>query len=571
MKVLYYLSFYFLSVGMIHESSLQSDSIHLNQLGFLPKSVKTALVFDAESDDFVIKNTLGEVVYSGKLSDEKKWVKSNQMVRLADFSSLQQTGKYFLTAGSSKPTEVVIADDVYEELVNSAVKYYYFNRASTMLEEQFAGPYARPLGHPDTLTYIHSTAASKDRPSGSIISTPFGWYDAGDYNKYIVNSGVTMYTLMEAYSRNERFFVTRTWNIPESKNGVPDLLDEIRWNLNWMSSMQDSADGGVYHKNTTANFEGFITPASARSKRYVTAKSTAATLDFAAVMAKASKVYNLIDPEFSEQALNQAKLAWNWAVKNPDVIYTNPKDNVPDGPAILTGEYGDSQLKDEFFWAATELYLATKDQNYADAIKFADFDNFRIPAWQSVEVLGILSLLKSADTAPNLKKSAEAELKKLADVQLASYTSSPAQITLDHFRWGSNSDILNQSMILINAYDLTGMDDYLTAAVSGLDYILGKNATGYCFVTGFGKNSPVNVHHRPSVSDNLEQPIPGMLVGGPNPRNMDMDCGEDQYPHHEPARAYVDLQCSYTTNEVAINWNAPLVYVSTSIQNTLGK
>ncbi len=548
-----------------------STVIHINEVGFLPESTKTAMVIDADTDDFMIETTSGQEVFSGQLSEEKEWEDSGQRVRLADFSSVREAGNYVLKSGSAAPVNIVISPDAYTEIVKASAKYYYFNRASTSLEEQHAGLYQRPAAHPDTLSYIHSTAASNERPAGSVISTPYGWYDAGDYNKYIVNSGITTWTLMQAFLRNKALLSGLTWNIPESGNDVPDILDEVRWNLEWMRSMQDPDDGGVYHKNTTANFEGFVKPEAAQSKRYVTAKSTAATLDFAAVMAKASVVYADYDPAFSKSALLQAEKAWDWAIQHPNEIFKNPKESGPDGPAVNTGEYGNGQVKDEFFWAAAELYLATGDQSYADSIMIDEYGDFGVPAWPNVESLGLITLVTSDKASDELKALASAQLQKLADQQMETYNASPVHITLNSYRWGSNSDILNQGLVLIAAYDLTGNEEYLTAAASGLDYVLGRNATGYCFVTGFGDLSPMNVHHRPSASDDIAEPIPGMLAGGPNPNNMEQDCGMDQYPDHHPAMAFADIECSYSTNEVAINWNAPLVYVSASIQNSLSE
>ncbi|MEQ9305630.1 MAG: glycoside hydrolase family 9 protein, partial [Marinoscillum sp.] len=154
-----------------------------------------------------------------------------------------------------------------------------------------------------------------------------------------------------------------------------------------------------------------------------------------------------------------------------------------------------------------------------------------------------------------------------AESLLSQWRESPYRVTIDRFTWGSNSDVMNQALVLINAYRLFGNVEYYEAAVSGLDYVLGRNATGYCFVTGFGSQSPKNIHHRQSASDDIDEPIPGFLVGGPNPRNIHHDCGADSYPYQQPAKCYIDEECSYSTNEVAINWNAPLVYVSAATQS----
>jgi len=125
------------------------------------------------------------------------------------------------------------------------------------------------------------------------------------------------------------------------------------------------------------------------------------------------------------------------------------------------------------------------------------------------------------------------------------------------FVWGSNAVAANQGILLLQAYQFTRQRKYLEGALSTADYLLGRNATGYCFVTGFGAKSPMHPHHRPSVADGVAEPVPGLLAGGPNPGRQD-SC---DYPFIEPETAYTDLDCSYASNEIAINWNAPAVYL----------
>ncbi len=549
------------------EKLLNEPIVLVNQVAYLPGLPKSALVTSPASGSFEVTDADGSIVLSGQMTPARDWDKAGMPVSVADLTSIDEPGTYQIKVENADPVSFRVGLRPSVDLVRAASKYYYFNRASTELPEQYAGEFHREAGHPDRETYIHATAASPGRPAGSTISTPYGWYDAGDYNKYVVNSGITTYTLMMTWVQNRALMDTLTWNIPESGNEVPDLLDEVRWNLEWMLSMQDPSDGGVYHKNTTAGFEGFVIPSKATSKRYVTAKGTAATLDFAAVMARASRVFKPYDASFSEMMLEGAQQAWVWAVANPDSEFRNPQENVPDGPAISTGQYGDGNFSDEFFWAAVELYLATGDEMYRTRANPDIMDSFGTPAWPNVESLGLVSILADDNASPELQGKAKRALLELADQLMADYQASPAGIPLTRFRWGSNSDILNQSLILINAFHISEQESYLKAAVASLDYVLGANVTGYCFVTGFGKKSPVNLHHRPSAADGIAKPFPGMLAGGPNPYNMAQDCGKDAYPDHHPAAAFIDEECSYSTNEVAINWNAPLVYVSASLRS----
>ena len=432
------------------------------------------------------------------------------------------------------------------------IKAFYYNRSSIPLEEKYAGKWTREAGHPDTLVLVHSSAADANRPEGTIISSPLGWYDAGDYNKYVVNSAITNYTLLRALSDYPEYYAALELNIPESGNGVPELLSEILFNLRWFISMQDDYDGGVYHKLTTKKFEEFVMPHEAVNQRFVVAKSTAATLDYAALTAAASRVlrkYEDLLPGLADTCLIRSEKAWNWTLANPEIYYQQPAD-------IATGAYGD-----EWFWAASELYLATGDEKYREVIKMK-YDAPTVPTWGDVRTLGFYSLLDNYDSIAVIAQSLplEDEFMALADkLTLASQTSAYG-LSIQKFEWGSNSSVANEGVIKLFAYKMTGDTKYLNSAVSDLDFILGRNATGYCFVTGFGVNQVMNIHHRPSAADGILEPVPGFLVGGPNLAVLD-DCGADIERSPFPAKSYVDLECSYSTNEIAINWNAPMVYL----------
>lgn len=543
------------------------DRIKVNQIGYLTNGNKQAVVVEPDDDSFEIIDGSDSVLYQGTLLESKYWELSGEEVSIADFSKFNIPGEYKIKSSGFISRPFVISATPYTELIKGSIKSYFYNRASSALEPAHSGNYQRGFSHPDTAVYIHASAASEIRPAGTKISTPYGWYDAGDYNKYVVNSGITLYTLLLTYEHNSTLFDSLTWNIPESTNGKADLMDEIMWNVKWMEGMQDPWDGGVYHKTTTAQFEGFVSPSEATSRRFVVAKSTAAALNFAAVLAKVSRMIRADDPAYASTLSGKAAYAWEWALSNPAQRFKNPIAEGSEYPSIATGEYGDNQLDDEFFWAAVELYTTTRDPQYAPYIDLAAFDYFRIPSWPDVESLGLITLASVQGMEDNkLKKAAADRLLELAEQLTKDWMNAPYKITLNEFRWGSNSTILNQALILVNAYRFFGNKEFYDAALSSLDYVLGRNAVGYCFVTGFGGKSPKNIHHRPSASDNVAEPVPGFLVGGPNARNVDADCGASAYPSKLAAKCYLDETCSYSTNEVAINWNAPLVYISSSLQ-----
>jgi endoglucanase len=548
-------------------SSSAVGNIKLNQLGFLPESAKWAVVPAVAAAQFVIIDAAsGAEVYRSNLSAAATWDASEEIVKLADFSSVKIPGNYRVRVdGVNDSYPFAIADDVYAALNAASIKAFYFNRNSAELLAEHAGVYARPLGHPDTEVLIHPSAESSARPAGSVISSSKGWYDAGDYNKYIVNSGIATYSLLAAYEHFPEIFNNQNLNIPESGDAIPDLLNEILWNLEWMLSMQDPSDGGIYHKLTNKKFDGTVMPHEATTERYVVQKTTAAALDFAAVMATASRVlaqYEKQLPGMSAKMLVAAESAWEWANANPAVIYKQPED-------IKTGEYGDGNIADEFSWAAAELYITTKKDSYYTAMNPTE-TTVTVPAWGDVRSLGWISLAhhRNALSAIADQQLIVDRIDGLAANLHAIWAASPYRVTMqkNDFIWGSNSVALGQAMMLVQSYRLNGKREYLDAAQAMLDYVLGRNAMDMSFVTGYGSKATLHPHHRPSGADAIAEPVPGFIAGGPQPRQQDKADCDVAYPSAIAAKSYLDHYCSYASNEIAINWNAPLVYVSAAVQ-----
>ncbi|HEX6706191.1 MAG TPA: glycoside hydrolase family 9 protein [Albitalea sp.] len=542
-------------------------TISVNQVGFPPEAAKWAAVpVNGAASFAVVDAHSGREVWRGPLGAASVWAPSQQAVRLADFSVLRTPGEYRLHVdGLADSPRFTIAGDAYAALNVAAIKAYYYNRAGAELRAEHAGPWARAAGHPDTHVLVHASAAGPARAEGSAISAPKGWYDAGDYNKYVVNSGITVYTLLAAYEHFPRFFQSQALNIPESGNGIPDLLDEALWNLDWMLAMQDPADGGVYHKLTSKSFDGGVMPHQSTGDRYVVMKATAATLDFAAVMAQASRVFAAYEtqrPGLSARMLAAAKAAWAWAQAHPAVTYRQPPD-------IHTGGYGDDKLSDEFAWAAAELYVTTRDDAYLAAMERAQAP-VGVPGWSDVATLGWISLAHHRERlTPAVDRALiERRITGLASKLADAWQASPYRLAMqtDDFVWGSNATALNQALVLIQGYRMTGERRLLDAAQSALDYVLGRNPLGMSMVTGVGAASPMHPHHRPSQADGVAAPVPGFIVGGPNPGQQDAKDCPVPYASKQPALSYLDHDCSYASNEVAINWNAPLVYVSAALQ-----
>jgi endoglucanase len=550
------------------------EEIRINQTGFYPKSRKVAVVISSnaaeKATEFkVVRVSDGKAVLNGKLSEPLTWKDSDETGRWADFSKLENPGRYKLVINGKESYPFQISSNIFADAAHLSTRTFYLQRCSHELTEKLAGKWARPAGHPDTAVSFHP---STGRTEGK-LSSPGGWYDAGDFGKYMVNSGITVGTLMAFYENFPNYFPDKSLNIPESGNGHPDILDEIKYNLDWMKTMQDP-DGGVYNKLTTLTFPGYIMPHEDDGERFAIGKSTTAALNFAASMAMAARIYAPFDKKYADDCLVRAKRAWEWAVKNDNIPFKNPED-------VKTGEYGDENFEDEFIWAAAELFITTKDKQFADFLKANKINYKREPTWQDVHGLAPLSLATIKNELPaSTLDSVRASIVKTADKWLLEMDKHLYRIPKMTFIWGSNSAFANKGIAMIYAYKITGDKKYLFGAAEIADYLLGKNAKGLSFMTGMGTKYAANPHHRHVVAaegllkdkdgtiqikrrsapakDNVV--IPGFLVGGPNYRQQDK-VHEVVYTYTLPAKSYEDVYKSYASNEVAINWNAPATFL----------
>jgi endoglucanase len=539
-----------------------SDQIRINQIGFYPSSVKQFTITDVNASTFKVIDPYNNKVFSGELLDQGTWEASGERVMLGDFSSFSAPGGYYIVVDDTIASfPFKISEDLYKRALRAAIKSYFFQRASMAIDEDHGGVYQRAAGHPDNKCIFHP---SSGRSEGT-LSSPGGWYDAGDYGKYVVNASLSVGQMLLFMEQYPEAIEDRYLNIPESGNDISDLWDELKYELDWILTMQDD-DGGVYHKLTAKGFSGFIMPEAYDLDRYIIGKGTAASLDFTAVLAQASRLYQKIDPKWSAKALKASEKAFAWALEHDDIAFSNPED-------VSTGQYDDDSFSDDFYWASSELYLATKENSYKNYLKKYDqqYQHELTNSWKFfVRNAGFHSLLENKDQLDDelSKKLTQGHI-ALADSLLEKISKNPYRVALERYEWGSNSDVLNQAVILCMAHRITGDEKYLVGAEQITDYIFGKNATGYCFLTGFGSKKVMFPHHRPSGADSIAEPVPGFIVGGPNQYKQDGDMVE--YTSDFPAKAYIDLEASFASNEVCLNWNAPAVYVLGYLQQVRNK
>ncbi len=529
----------------------QGPAINVNQIGYKVNDKKIAVFRDSSLDtNFdVINVSTGDIVFSGNLSGSVQTPSAGETVAYADFSSVNKPGTYKVIAkNSGESYEFVIADDVYSDIFASSIKMLYLQRCGSELTKEYADNFAHEDCHTQTAT-IYGT--------NKTIDVSGGWHDAGDYGRYVVAGAKAIADLLLAYEDYGTQF-TDSVGIPESGNGIPDVLDEARYELEWMLKMQDKNSGGVYHKVTGLNFEGTVMPDTITDELYVMPISNCATSDFAAVMAMAARIYEKQDAAFAKTCLNAAKNALAYVENNKDNSggFKNPSD-------VLTGEYPDTNDSDEYFWALCELYKTTGDVSYNNKLSSLDINSLESGlGWQAVDIYGCYAYLTSEKQDSNLTSKVSDKFNAYLslieqNIKNDGYFSSIGET----YPWGSNMSLANNGMAILMANKVFGKDT--NYAKKQLDYLLGANSTSYCFVTGYGTLSPEHTHHRPSQA--LEQTMKGMLVGGAN-SNLEDPYAKNVLADKPAAKCYADNSQSYSCNEITIYWNSPFIYLLAGLQ-----
>jgi endoglucanase len=538
-------------------SSDGDSKICLNQLGFLPDGPKVATV-GGRANSFLIRSMKDHsVVFRSTLSPPSLDHASGDTVQLADLSALRTPGEYRIELDRGVSSDSFpVRQDAYDHALVLAMRSFYGQRCG--YDVDLDGGYAHPKCHLEAAFHPSSGKTGPCQIHG-------GWHDAGDYGRYIVNSGITVATLLWAWELYGGSLRDLALQIPESGGKVPDFLAEIQWNLQWMLALQDS-DGGVWQKQSRDDFCSFIMPQDELGPNYVIGtgsapyKGTCATADLAAVMAIAARCYSSYAPAFSQQCLKASRTAWNWCQNHPNVFFKNPA-------GIRTAEYGDSECHDELLWATAELWRTTGDEVFHQALMgllplpLAGV-TIDVPSATQVSSLGYWSYAlaggKGSDAA--LAAIQEATLKTASKfVHQSAVNGYGNSLALEDYVGASNFVVANHSLLLLIADRFESNSSYLDGALNNLHYLLGRNCFGISWLTHAGWRPYQHPHHRPSAADNIVAPWPGLLSGGPNANPADPIT---KALAGQPAmRMYVDDERAYSSNEPAINGNAALVYV----------
>jgi len=558
--------------------------VRVNQIGYATRLSKYAgyKSMSATPLDWKLLDSAGKVVKSGKTKPFGEDKDAGEISHQIDFSDVQQVGQNFVVVvGTDKSDPFSIGNDVYRKLKYDSLAFFYQQRSGTEIAMPYAGgqQWVRPAGHLGDKK-VPCAAGSGCSYSLDVLG---GWYDAGDHGKYVVNGGISVWTLLNWYERTKYLgktlgdYADGKLNIPENKNGKNDLLDEVRWELELFMKMQvpdgEKLAGMVHHKMHHESWTGIPTmPWEDKKPRFLKRPSTAATLNHAAVAAQCARIYKDGDAAFANKCLVSAEKAWAAAEKNPN-LYAPGDDKEGGGP------YGDIDVTDEKYWAAAELYITTGKADYLKVIQAAPNYYLKVAkqagggvssmSWQNVASLGTISLavapsqLSKADVAKAREAVVAAATKFAGSVDKTAYRV-PFESSGGRYPWGSNSFILNNGVILGLAYDFTKKEVFLTGAVEAMSYLSGRNPMAKSYITGYGTRPLENPHHRfwaHQVDNKLPSPPPGIVSGGPNSGIEDPQAQAAGLGGCSPQKCFVDHIQSWSTNEIAINWNAPLVWL----------
>ncbi|SPF04935.1 glycoside hydrolase family 9 protein [Streptomyces sp. MA5143a] len=558
--------------------------VRVNQVAYLPAGPKNAtLVTEATAKlPWQLKNASGSVVARGSTRPRGVDASSGQNVHSIDFGSYRRSGTGFtlvVDGETSRPFD--IDPSAYRKLRLDSLKYYYTQRSGIAIRDDLRPGYGRAAGHLNAAP----NKGDDDVPCQPgvcdyTLDVTGGWYDAGDHGKYVVNGGISTWEVLSTYERSLYARTGRTDKlgdgslaIPESGNKVPDLLDEVRWELDFLLKMQvpqgKPLAGMAHHKIHDEQWTGLpLMPADDPQKRELHPPSTAATLNLAATAAQAARLYRPFDRAYAAKNLAAARTAWEAARAHPE-MYASESDGTGGGT------YADNNVADEFYWAAAQLYLTTGEKKYADFVLGSPVHTAEIFGpngfdWARTAAAGRLDLALVPNKLPGRDKVRQSVIKG-ADRYLATLQDHPYGLPYapdkNLYDWGSNHQILNNAVVIASAYDLTGASKYREGALQSMDYLFGRNALNISYVTGYGEANAHNQHARwyaHQLDPAQPNPPAGTLAGGANSGIQD-PFAQGKLRGCVGQFCYIDDIQSWSTNEHTINWNAALARMASFV------
>ena len=548
---------------LISTSEAADDGIHVDQVGYLTNYDKVAMVADAKDKTFEIIDTkTNKVVFTGKLSAPKYDAMSEETLSKADFTDLKTPGTYILKVDNRESYDFEISDNVYAVPTVQSWRSYTLSRSNTPIDDTNVSGLKLNSGHPqDKEAQVYFT--DKLNKKGDVVDVSGGWYDAGDYGKYITTAGLSSAELMLAYEANPDHFTKGQLVFPKGVNSeanLPDVLSEVKFEIDWMRKMQRQ-DGSTFHKVAGLTWPGFdISPDTDTQPRYIFSTATYSSAIYGASLAVGARVFEPFDKTYAQNLQKDAERVWDYLQKNPNPIY-----RVDEGQENGSGPYNKNTDIEERLWLAAEMFLTTGDKKYEDYLqkeqdRLTDKPSFF--TWDNTLALAQFAYAKSANADKELQAKVRKAFISYADDILNKISTDGFECALakEEYTWASTKNALTQADILLMAYQLQPKQEYIDGALAQIHYLFGRNALNKSFMTGIGDNPPEHPHNR--IHESTGAYVAGLVVGGPN-HVIGGDPDQTKYlesGHIPVAKSYIDVLTSWSTNEYAIDYTAAAVY-----------
>lgn len=544
-------------------SEAADDGIHVDQVGYLTNHDKVAMVADAKDKTFEIIDTkTNKVVFTGKLSAPKYDAMSEETLSKADFTNLKTPGTYILKVGNRESYDFEIGDNVYAVPAVQSWRSYTLSRSNTPIDDTNVSGLKLNGGHPqDKEAKVYFT--DKLNKKGDVVDVSGGWYDAGDYGKYITTAGLSSAELMLAYEANPDHFTKGQLVFPKgvkSDENLPDVLSEVKFEIDWMRKMQRQ-DGSTFHKVSGLTWPGFdISPDTDTQPRYIFSTATYSSAIYGASLAVGARVYEPFDKAYAQSLKKDAERVWDYLQKTPNPVY-----RVDEGQENGSGPYNKNTDIEERLWLAAEMFLTTGDKKYEDYLqkeqdRLTDKPSFF--TWDNTLALAQFAYAKSTNADKDLQTEVRKAFISYADDILNKINTDGFECALakEEYTWASTKNDLTQADILLMAYQLQPKQEYIDGALAQIHYLFGRNALNKSFMTGIGDNPPEHPHNR--IHESTGAYVAGLVVGGPN-HVIGGDPDQTKYlesGHIPVAKSYIDVLTSWSTNEYAIDYTAAAVY-----------
>ena len=612
----------------------ESKFIKVDQFGYPPFAPKKTAVITNPQQGYNAKDAFtpgpvyelkefpsGETVLSGRpqpwqdgttadlSGDQGWWFDFSNFTTATNNNNNNNVSTYYVydETNNVRSAEFEIHDQVYDALLTAAARVFYYNRCGIAKTEKEGGNWTYPgaaFEQQDSQCRFYQTpddASSEKDLRG-------GWWDAGDFNKYVTYAHRPVHDLLWAYRENPTVFTARDdWNIPESNNGIPDIFDELKWELDWLMRMMND-DGSTHIKMGSISYSDNVAvpPDVNTDPRYYGPTCTSASIAVAGMLAHGATVFRSLEAsplqDHWQDLLQRAELAWSYVL--PALQKNQLETNCDDG----TIKAGDADWTVEFqreraITSAIYLLEATGNSSYNDyivqnigmdgglPITAGYWDYYNIEINDALLLYTTLTSTHNATVSNQIRNSFETAVSNNYQ-DFYGFDETMGDLyrgTLPEYYWGSNREvasmgILNQLLIRYGIIEAE-QESFTTKSLEMLHYLHGVNPQGVVYLTNMydkGGDQCVNEAYHTwfadgSIYDNTVTstvgPPPGYLVGGPNQAFS----GSLSPPANQPPqKSYLDFNSGSPTNswevsEPAIYYQAAYVRLVANFVTSNGK